>query len=92
MQPRLNIAKSACEIIREEVRRLFTNKSSDALRNMPVREILTSKVVEHINGDWVIKDPSHDYIKEDASTIHFLIDVEPGKKEYITYTYRKEWN
>ena len=44
------------------------------------------KVVEHINGDWVIKDPSHDYIKEDASTIHFLIDVEPGKKEFITYT------
>ena len=49
------------------------------------------KVVEHINGDWVIKEQSHDYIKEDASTIHFIIDVEPGKKEYITYTYRKEW-
>ncbi len=49
MQPRLNIAKSACELIEEEVRRFFINKSSDALRNMPVREILTSKVVEHIN-------------------------------------------
>ena len=49
------------------------------------------KVVEHINGDWVIKEQSHDYIKEDASTIHFIIDVKPGKKEYITYTYRKEW-
>ena len=55
-------------------------------------ETASVKVVEHINGDWVIKDPSHDYIKEDASTIHFLIDVEPGKKEFITYTYRKEWN
>ena len=54
-------------------------------------ETASVKVVEHINGDWVIKDPSHDYIKEDASTIHFLIDVEPGKKEFITYTYRKEW-
>ena len=54
-------------------------------------EIASVKVVEHINGDWVIRDPSHDYIKEDASTIHFLIDVEPGKKEFITYTYRKEW-
>lgn len=50
MQPRVNIAKSACEIIEEEVRRLFINKSSDALRNMPVREIITSKVVEHINS------------------------------------------
>lgn len=49
MQPRLNIAKSACEIIEEEVRRLFINKSSDALRNMPVREMIASKVVEHIN-------------------------------------------
>ena len=55
-------------------------------------ETASVKVVEHINGDWVIKDPSHNYIKEDASTIHFLIDVEPGKKEFITYTYRKEWN
>lgn len=54
-------------------------------------ETASVKVVEHINGDWVIRDPSHNYIKEDASTIHFLIDVEPGKKEFITYTYRKEW-
>ena len=54
-------------------------------------ETASVKVVEHINGDWVIRDPSHDYIKEDASTIHFLIDVEPSKKEFITYTYRKEW-
>ena len=49
------------------------------------------KIVEHINGDWVIKDQSHDYKKEDASTIHFAIDLDPGKKEYITYTYKKEW-
>ena len=54
-------------------------------------ETASVKVVEHINGDWVIRDPSHDYIKEDASTIHFLVDVDPGKKEFITYTYRKEW-
>ena len=50
------------------------------------------KIVEHINGDWVIKDQSHDYKKVDASTIYFEIDLEPGKKEYITYTYKKEWN
>ena len=49
MQPRLNIAKSAGELIEEEVRRFFINKSTDALNNMPVREILTSKTVEHIN-------------------------------------------
>jgi len=49
MQPRLNIAKSAGELIEEEVRRFFINKSTDALQNIPVREILTSKAVEHIN-------------------------------------------
>ena len=49
MQPRLNIAKSAGELIEEEVRRFFINKSTDALNNMPIREILTSKTVEHIN-------------------------------------------
>ena len=43
MQPRLNIAKSACEIICEEVRRLFINKSSDALRNMPLEKFLQAK-------------------------------------------------
>jgi len=49
-------------------------------------------IVEHINGDWVIKDQSHDYKKENASTIHFPLNLEPGKKEYVNYTYKKEWN
>ena len=49
MQPRINITKSACKILEEEIKRLFINKSSNALKNMPVREILTSKIVEHIN-------------------------------------------
>tara|TARA_B100001057_G_scaffold110013_1_gene108058 strand:- start:26 stop:763 length:738 start_codon:yes stop_codon:yes gene_type:complete len=60
MQPRLNVAKSACELIEEEVRRFFFNKSSDALKNMPIREILTSKVVEHINTYY--KFGENDYI------------------------------
>ncbi len=60
MQPRLNIAKSACELIEEEVRRFFLNKSCDALLNMPVREILTSKIVEHINTYY--KFGEEDYI------------------------------
>ena len=54
MQPRLNIAKSAGELIEEEVRRFFINKSTDALKNMPVREILTSKAVEHINTYYTV--------------------------------------
>ncbi len=60
MQPRLNVAKSAGELIEEEVRRFFINKSTDALKNMPVREILTSKAVEHINTYYKFGDK--DYI------------------------------
>jgi len=49
MQPRYNILKSAIEILDDEIRKLFNNKSSEALRKIPIREILLSKAVEHIN-------------------------------------------
>ena len=49
------------------------------------------KVVEKIFGDWVIKESSTMYIKEDASTIYFPLEIEPGQSELITYTYKKEW-
>ena len=70
-------------------------KSEEAVIEVSINntwsETASVKIIEHVNGDWVIKDQSHDYIKKDASTIYFLIDVKPGKKEFITYTYRKEW-
>jgi len=50
------------------------------------------QVVEHIFGDWVIKEPSRDdYKKVDAQTIQFEFDLKPHASETITYTYRKEW-
>lgn len=49
------------------------------------------KAVEKIFGDWVIKESSSMYIKEDASTIYFPLEIEPGQSELITYTYKKEW-
>ena len=48
------------------------------------------KAVENIFGDWVIKESSSMYIKEDASTIYFPLEIEPGQSELITYT-TKEW-
>ena len=47
--------------------------------------------MENIFGDWVIKESSSMYIKEDASTIYFPLEIEPGQSELITYTYKKEW-
>lgn len=49
------------------------------------------KAIEKIIGDWVIKESSSMYIKEDASTIYFPLEIEPGQTELITYTYKKEW-
>ena len=49
------------------------------------------KAIEKIFGDWVIKESSSMYIKEDASTIYFPLEIEPDSSELITYTYRKEW-
>ena len=49
------------------------------------------KAIEKIIGDWVIKESSSMYIKEDASTIYFPLEIEAGSSELITYTYRKEW-
>ena len=48
-------------------------------------------IIERISGDWVIRDESTMYIKDDASTIHFPITVPSGGQETVTYTYRKEW-
>ncbi len=49
------------------------------------------KVIENISGDWVIRDESTMYMKEDASTIYFPITVPANSEMLITYTYRKEW-
>ena len=49
------------------------------------------KLIEHIYGDWVIRNASADYRKVDASTIHFSISIPKETSKTITYTYRKEW-
>ena len=49
------------------------------------------RITEHIFGDWVIRDPSHDYRKVDSETIRFDLTLSGGSSETITYTYRKEW-
>lgn len=50
------------------------------------------RLEEKIRGDWVIKEASDNYIKKDATTIHFPLSVLKGEKKLITFTYRKEWN
>ena len=49
------------------------------------------RLIEHIYGDWVVRDASANYRKKDASTIYFPIKVSANSSETVTYTYRKEW-
>jgi len=50
------------------------------------------KLIEKISGDWVIRDESTMYMKEDASTIYFPVTIPANDELLVTYTYRKEWN
>ncbi len=49
------------------------------------------RLIEHIRGDWVIREASDNYLKKDASTIHIPLMVLPEASKVVTYTYRKEW-
>ena len=50
------------------------------------------RLIEHIYGDWVVRDASANYRKKDASTIHFPLTIPGNGSQTVTYTYRKEWN
>lgn len=66
--------------------------SIEILINNTKDEEINIRLEEKILGDWVIKDASNNYIKKDATTIHFPLSISKGKKALVTYTYRKEWN
>ena len=70
-------------------------KSEEAVIEIKVtnarNENINVLLVEHINGDWIIKDESLDYQKKDASTIHFPMTLNSGETKNVYYTYRKEW-
>ena len=70
-------------------------KSEEAVIEIGITNNRTESVdillIEHINGDWIIKDESLNYIKEDASTIHFPLTLNSGEVKNVYYTYRKEW-
>ena len=70
-------------------------KSEEAVIEVQVTNARTKSVnillIEHINGDWIIKHESINYQKKDASTIQFPFSLGFGETKTVTYTYRKEW-
>ncbi len=71
-------------------------KSEEAVIEIKVTNARAKNIdvllVEHINGDWIIKDESFSYKKKDASTIQFSFVLNGGETKNVYYTYRKEWN
>ena len=70
-------------------------KSEEAVIEIQVTnarsEAINIQLIEHINGDWIIKHESINYQKKDASTIQFPFSLGSGETKTVTYTYRKEW-
>ena len=70
-------------------------KSEEAVIEIKVmntrNEDVAVLLIEHINGDWIIKDESLNYQKKDASTVHFPLSLNAGETKNVYYTYRKEW-
>ncbi len=70
-------------------------KSEEAVIEIKVTntrsEDINVLLIEHINGDWIIKDESLNYQKKDASTVHFPLSLNAGETKNVYYTYRKEW-
>lgn len=54
-------------------------------------DTINVKAIEHISGDWVIRNETSMYIKDDASTIHFPFVLNPQERKIVTYTYKKEF-
>ena len=71
-------------------------KSEEGSMSIEVTNTLNNKIevrlIEHIYGDWVVRDASANYRKKDASTIHFPMTIPANGSQTVTYTYRKEWN
>ena len=70
-------------------------KSEEASISLTISNTLNKSInvrlIEHIYGDWVVRNASSNYRKVDASTIHFSLSISPESSRTVTYTYRKEW-
>ena len=70
-------------------------KSEEGSISIEVTNTLSNEIkvrlIEHIYGDWVVREASENYRKKDASTIHFPLAIPANGSQTVTYTYRKEW-
>lgn len=52
---------------------------------------VNAKFVDHVWGEWAVKNNSHSFNKVDARTIEFPLSVDANGEVKVTYTIRTEW-
>ena len=91
----------AFDLTGERIRTDFTSDSNNhraeeaftiRLRNQK-KEQVEVRVVEHLyrGGSWEVKEKSNAFVKTDASTIEFRVQVKPGEEKAVTYKVHYTW-
>ncbi|MEN6357204.1 MAG: DUF4139 domain-containing protein [Armatimonadota bacterium] len=79
---RTNYRKIAANVVEESFEVKIRNH-----KDVPVEV----KVVDHVWSDWKVVKSTCDYVKKDASTIEFPVNVPKDGEVTITYTIRTSW-
>jgi hypothetical protein len=73
----------------------ITDRSREESYEIRIRnhkeETVEVVVVEHLPGDWTIRQSSHHFKKKDANTVEFSIEVPSDGEVVVTYTAHFRW-
>lgn len=58
-----------------------------SLRNRKTEPVAVT-AVEHLSGDWEIIQKSHEFVKRDASTVEFTVNIPSNGEMVVSYTVR----
>jgi hypothetical protein len=63
------------------------------VRNRKETEAVEVRITEHLYrwSNWSITQKSHDYVKQDAQTVEYRVQVAPGGEQVVTYRVRYTW-
>ncbi|GAG52710.1 unnamed protein product [marine sediment metagenome] len=82
------VKQTGYEDLSDRRNRRYESAFEVSLRNRKEQEAVTIGVLAHFPGEWQIRDSSHDYVREDAFTARFSIEVPAGKEVILSYGVR----
>jgi hypothetical protein len=75
--------------------RKLTSRSQEEVFEIELRnhkdERVNVVVVEHVFGDWTIRNNSHEFTKKDSGTVEFPLTLAANETAAVTYTVRTSW-